>query len=47
VLLQGFYRGIWSTGVVHISTSISDVSAGIGLTHARLALSAAGANEEV
>jgi hypothetical protein len=28
VLLQGFYRGIWSEGVVHIPTSVGDVSAG-------------------
>jgi hypothetical protein len=28
VLLQGFYRGIWSEGVVHISTGVGDVSAG-------------------
>jgi hypothetical protein len=30
VLLQGFYRGTWSVGVVHISTGIGDVSAGFG-----------------
>jgi hypothetical protein len=30
VLLQGFYRGIWSVGVVHISTGVGDVSAGFG-----------------
>jgi hypothetical protein len=30
VLLQGFYRGIWSEGVVHIPTGIGDVSAGFG-----------------
>jgi hypothetical protein len=30
VLLQGFYRGIWSAGVVHISTGIGDISAGFG-----------------
>jgi hypothetical protein len=30
VLLQGFYCGIWSVGVVHISTGIGDVSAGFG-----------------
>jgi hypothetical protein len=30
VLLQGFYRGIWSEGVVHISTGVGDVSAGFG-----------------
>jgi hypothetical protein len=28
VLLQGFYRGIWSEGVVHIPTGVGDVSAG-------------------
>jgi hypothetical protein len=30
VLLQGFYRGIWSKGVVHIPTGVGDVSAGFG-----------------
>jgi hypothetical protein len=30
VLLQGFYRGIWSEGVVHIPTGAGDVSAGFG-----------------
>jgi hypothetical protein len=30
VLLQGFSRGILSAGVVHVSTGISDVSAGFG-----------------
>jgi hypothetical protein len=30
VLLQGFYREIWSEGVVHISTGVGDVSAGLG-----------------
>jgi hypothetical protein len=30
VLLQGFYRGIWSEGLVHISTGVGDVSAGFG-----------------
>jgi hypothetical protein len=30
VLLQGFYRGIWSEGVVHVSTGVGDVSAGFG-----------------
>jgi hypothetical protein len=30
VLLQGFYRGIWSAGVVHISAGIGDISAGFG-----------------
>jgi hypothetical protein len=28
VLLQGFYRGIWSESVVHIPTGVGDVSAG-------------------
>jgi hypothetical protein len=28
VLLQGFYRGIWSEGVVRIPTGVGDVSAG-------------------
>jgi hypothetical protein len=27
VLPQGFYREIWSEGVVHISTGVSDVLA--------------------
>jgi hypothetical protein len=30
VLLQGFYREIWSEGVVLISTGVGDVSAGFG-----------------
>jgi hypothetical protein len=30
VLLQGFYRGVWSVGVVHIPTGVGDVSAGFG-----------------
>jgi hypothetical protein len=30
VLLQGFYRGIWSPGVVHVSTGVGDVPAGFG-----------------
>jgi hypothetical protein len=30
VLLQGFYRGNWSEGVVHIPTGVDDVSAGFG-----------------
>jgi hypothetical protein len=30
VLLQGFYRGIWSAGVVHIPTGVGDVLAGFG-----------------
>jgi hypothetical protein len=30
VLLQGFYREIWSEGVVHIPTGVGDVSAGYG-----------------
>jgi hypothetical protein len=30
VLLQGFYRGIWPEGVVHIPTGVGDVSAGFG-----------------
>jgi hypothetical protein len=30
VLLQGFYRGISSVGVVHIPTGIGNVSAGLG-----------------
>jgi hypothetical protein len=28
VLLQGFYREIWSEGVIHISTGVGNVSAG-------------------
>jgi hypothetical protein len=30
VLLQGFYREIWSEGVVHIPTGVGNVSAGFG-----------------
>jgi hypothetical protein len=30
VLLQGFYREIWSEGVVHIPTGVGDVSADFG-----------------
>jgi hypothetical protein len=30
VLLQGFYRGIWPAGVVHVPTGIDDVPAGFG-----------------
>jgi hypothetical protein len=30
VLLQGFYRGIWSVGVVHIPTGVGNVSARFG-----------------
>jgi hypothetical protein len=30
VLLQEFYREIWSEGVVRISTSVGDISAGFG-----------------
>jgi hypothetical protein len=30
VLLQGFYRGILSVGVVHVPTGIGSVSAGFG-----------------
>jgi hypothetical protein len=30
VLLQGFYRGIWLEGVVHIPTGVGDVSASFG-----------------
>jgi hypothetical protein len=30
VLLQGFYREIWPEGVVHITTGVSNVSAGYG-----------------
>jgi hypothetical protein len=32
VLLQGFYREIWSQGVVHIPTGVGNVSAGFGDT---------------
>jgi hypothetical protein len=34
VLLQEFYRGIWSEGMVHIPTGVGDVSAGFGDAHA-------------
>jgi hypothetical protein len=30
VLLQGFYHGICSVGVVHIPTGVGDISAGFG-----------------
>jgi hypothetical protein len=30
VLLQGFYRRVWSVGVVPISTGVGDVPAGFG-----------------
>jgi hypothetical protein len=30
VLLQGFYRGIRSEGVVHVPTGVGDVSVGFG-----------------
>jgi hypothetical protein len=30
VLVQGFYRGISSVGVVHIPTGIGNISAGFG-----------------
>jgi hypothetical protein len=30
VLQQGFHRGIWSVGVVHIPTGVDDVPAGFG-----------------
>jgi hypothetical protein len=30
VILQGFYREIWSVGVVHIPTGVGDISAGFG-----------------
>jgi hypothetical protein len=30
VLLQGFCRKIWSVGVVHIPTGVSNVPAGFG-----------------
>jgi hypothetical protein len=30
VLLQGFYGGIWSVGVVRIPTGVGDISAGFG-----------------
>jgi hypothetical protein len=34
VLLQGFYRGISSVGVVRVPTDIGNVSAGLGDTRA-------------
>jgi hypothetical protein len=30
VLLQGFYRGIWSVGVARVPTGVGDISAGFG-----------------
>jgi hypothetical protein len=30
VLLQGFYREIWSVGVVRVPTGVGNVSAGFG-----------------
>jgi hypothetical protein len=30
VLLQGFFRGVWPVDVVHVSTGICGVSAGLG-----------------
>jgi hypothetical protein len=30
VLLQGFYRGIWSVGLVHIPTGVGNVPTGFG-----------------
>jgi hypothetical protein len=30
VLLQGFYRGIWSVGVVHIPTGVGNIPARFG-----------------
>jgi hypothetical protein len=30
VLLWGFYRGIWSVGVVRVPTGVGDISAGFG-----------------
>jgi hypothetical protein len=30
VLLQGFYRGIWSAGVVRVPTGVGNISAGFG-----------------
>jgi hypothetical protein len=30
VLLQGFYRGIWSVGVVRVPTGVGNISAGFG-----------------
>jgi hypothetical protein len=34
VLLQGFYREIWSVGVVRVPTGVGNVSAGFGDTRA-------------
>jgi hypothetical protein len=34
VLLQGFYRRIWSVGVVRVPTGVGDISAGFGDAHA-------------
>jgi hypothetical protein len=34
VLLQGFYRRVWSVGMVPISTGVGDVPAGFGDAHA-------------
>jgi hypothetical protein len=33
VLLQGFFRGISSAGMVHVSTGIGGVAAGFGDAH--------------
>jgi hypothetical protein len=33
MLLQGFYRGIWSAGVVRVPTGVDNVSAGFGDAH--------------
>jgi hypothetical protein len=30
VLLRGFYRGIWSVGMVRVPTGVGDISAGFG-----------------
>jgi hypothetical protein len=30
VLLQGFYRGIWSVGVVRVPTGVGNIPAGFG-----------------
>jgi hypothetical protein len=30
VLLQGFYRGVWSVDVVHIPTGVGNIPAGFG-----------------
>jgi hypothetical protein len=34
VLLQGFYRGIWSVGVVRVPTGVGNISADFGNTRA-------------